>query len=442
MLSKGNPGWALGVCIVVSAAGYVLLGYGVKRYETSMLIGAFALLFAIYLLLIRLAAQLPLVVGLAAAVGLRLTLFFSWPTLSDDFYRFVWDGRLWVQGFHPFQFLPAQMLGQHLPGLDQALYEKLNSPKYFTIYPPLPQFLFWLSAKLSPQSLFGSVLILRTCVVIAEVVTLQMLARLMQRHHLRSSAVYVYAFNPLVILELTGNLHMETFSICFLVVTFWYLSTTRLAHAGVALALAIASKLVPLLAGAAILRFLGVRSFLSWAAVVAFALTALFLPVLAGLEAWQESLALYYNKFEFNASLYYLVRAWGWWKYGYNIIQTAGWKLAAFAGILILLISFFRFRAKQNDFAFLAMALVLAFSIQLFFATTVHPWYITPLVAMCVLTPFRFPVFWSGLVFLSYAGYTMPGYQEPAWLPIVEYVIVYGYLGFELWQNRSALFRS
>ena len=29
---------------------------------------------------------------------LRFLLLFSWPNLSDDFWRFIWDGRIWLAG--------------------------------------------------------------------------------------------------------------------------------------------------------------------------------------------------------------------------------------------------------------------------------------------------------------------------------------------------------
>jgi hypothetical protein len=437
-----RKGALMGSCLVLSAGGYTIIGYLLHRHETGALLATYALLFALYLAVIKFGPEWPLANWLTAAVLLRLTLFVSWPSLSDDFYRFVWDGRLWAQGLHPFSFLPSHVLTQNLPGLDPALFEKLNSPGYYTIYPPVPQFLFWLSARLSPQSLFGSVLILRTAVVACEIFTMLLLTRLLAKAQMPPKAIYLYAFNPLVILELTGNVHMEGLSVCLMVATVYFVASSKPVQSGLAMALAVGTKLVPVLAGVAFLRFLGVRIFSRWAFVAASATVLMFIPLLSGWDGWRESLALYFNKFEFNASIYYVVREWGWWKYGYNIIQTAGWKLAAISGIMIIAVSLYRFRIWQNNFPSLVTTLLFVFTIHLFFSTTVHPWYIAPLVAWCVLTPFRYAIVWSGLVFLSYAGYTAHGYAEPLWFTTVEYVAVYGYLGTELWKNRSQLLRS
>lgn len=43
------------------------------------------------------------------------------PSLSDDIYRFIWDGRAMLNGIHPFSMTPEQIItsGQtfHRPGL-------------------------------------------------------------------------------------------------------------------------------------------------------------------------------------------------------------------------------------------------------------------------------------------------------------------------------------
>jgi hypothetical protein len=75
------------------------------------------------------------------------------------------------------------------------------------------------------------------------------------------------------------------------------------------------------------------------------------------------------------------------------------------------------------------------------FATTVHPWYITTLVALSVFTPFRFPVVWTGAIFLTYTGYTEFDFHEPFGAVAAEYIAVLGYLAYEaIWKrNRYSL---
>ena len=81
-------------------------------------------------------------------------------------------------------------------------------------------------------------------------------------------------------------------------------------------------------------RFYGV-------ALIVFALS--FLPFLnsALLEHFSATLALWFQKFEFNASLYYVVRWVGFQVKGYNIIATAGKILPLIAVVGLFALSFF-----------------------------------------------------------------------------------------------------
>jgi hypothetical protein len=81
-----------------------------------------------------------------------------------------------------------------------------------------------------------------------------------------------------------------------------------------------------------------------------------------------------------------------------------------------------------------------ALCIYFLFTTTLHPWYITTLVAISVFSTYRFPVLWSGLIFLTYAGYRIDSFQENYWLTAFEYIAVIGYFIFELKRNSNFKF--
>jgi hypothetical protein len=77
--------------------------------------------------------------------------------------------------------------------------------------------------------------------------------------------------------------------------------------------------------------------------------------------------------------------------------------------------------------------------IYLLFTTTLHPWYISTLFMFSVFTSYRFVAVWTGMIFLTYAGYSQDAFHEVLWLTSLEYVTVLGYLGYELWMQRSTL---
>jgi hypothetical protein len=254
--------------------------------------------------------------------------------------------------------------------------------------------------------------------------------------------VLLFALNPLVIIELTGNLHFEGLIIFFMLLAVYLLLRNLWFASAVSMAMAIGSKLVPAIFLPVLISRLGIKQSVRYGMVVSITLLICFFPLFNKevIQSMSTSMGLYFNKFEFNASLYYLVREFGYWKYGYNIIQTVGWKLGVIAAILIFILSF-RYGLKwQNTQPISITSLVSdwmwALSIYFFFTTILHPWYITTLIALSVFTSYRFPIIWSGLIFLTYAGYTQNSFHENLWLTAIEYVIVIGYLIFE-WKSQK-----
>jgi alpha-1,6-mannosyltransferase len=78
-----------------------------------------------------------------------------------------------------------------------------------------------------------------------------------------------------------------------------------------------------------------------------------------------------------------------------------------------------------------------ALTVYLLLSTTVHPWYITTLVALTAMSHFRFAAVWSGLAILSYAAYRTSAYTESLWLITLEYAIVFIWLTVELYLYRQ-----
>ena len=75
---------------------------------------------------------------LVLAIGLlfRVSLLWSDPGLSDDHYRYVWDGRVQLAGINPFLYAPDDEALRHLR--DDG-YEGINHKEIPTVYPPLTQ---------------------------------------------------------------------------------------------------------------------------------------------------------------------------------------------------------------------------------------------------------------------------------------------------------------
>lgn len=432
MLRSGSKNGLIYGLLFLSFVITYFLGYHVSRTSSIELVYLFSIQFLIYLIIIYLKPDDALLSRVIfGAVGLRLILLWAFPQLSDDIYRFVWDGRLLNSGLHPFAELPSYYMqpGQGVEGLNEKLYSLLNSPNYFTIYPPFAQFVFWLSTSIT-DSIVGAAVVIRVLIILAEVGTIFLSIQLLKKYNLPKCNVLLYALNPLVILELTGNLHFEAFMIFFLLLTVYCLLTFSIVKASFFMAASIATKLIPLILLTIFLRKLEKKSLLNFYIFTSIFLLLFFLPLFNYdlIEGMGSSLGLYFQKFEFNASVYYLIREIGFFVKGYNIIGSAGKYLALASFISIMTISLWKFK-KANQWYVMMWVLTIYFLL----ATTVHPWYISTLVAISIFTPFRYVIVWSFMIFLSYLGYTSYGFEENISVVIVEYTSIILLIGYELY---------
>lgn len=446
------------ILAIISITGYAIMGYGIQRHETAYLFGVYFTLFAIYIWVMNDSTAKEINYWLIASMLFRIVLLFSIPALSDDFYRFIWDGRLFANGVHPFTQLPGYYLGSGhaIDGVSQYLYDHLNSKEYFTVYPPFSQIIFWIAAILYPDSILGSIVVMRIFVLAAEMGSLLLIRKLLPIFGLAPKNILIYAFNPLVIIELTGNLHFEAFVILFLLLAIYFIYRSGIWQAGISMALSIGAKLLPLILLPLFLMRIGWKRSIVLYMATGLTLVLLFIPWLNAevIDGFSQGLTLYFKRFEFNASIYYLVREYGFYTNGYNIIQTVGWKLGMIAMVGILIISFWPYsfmrgdrkwkltvkkRNSINEWDEIPLAMMWVLFFYFLMATTLHPWYLTTLLMLSIFTRYRFVIIWSAAVFLTYAGYTEHGFHENGYLVAIEYIFVIGYLTYELiWKRKYA----
>ncbi len=300
----------------------------------------------------------------------RLAMFWLPPGLSDDAFRYLWDGFIQHAGINPFAHRPAGLTGWH----DTVLYSRLNSPTYFSVYPPLSQMLFWLVTPGSMDSWLTSWYGWKGICLLAETGTLLLLGAHARR------AVPLYALHPLVVVEMVGQAHTEAVMVFGLALACLAMQKERIGLAGFGIAVATMVKLYPML----LFPFL-LRARRDARALVVPLLACAGLALLYGWHAYLpnvvSSLQLYAQYFEFNAGLYYALKHALWWIFGADPSKTLGPALAVLFGGIYLLLVVLHIR-KRPPFARSAMWTLGAL---LVLATTVHPWY---LAGVLVVLPF------------------------------------------------------
>jgi hypothetical protein len=156
----------------------------------------------------RLAERIPdqrraLVVILMVGLALRLVLLPLEPILSDDIYRYVWDGRVVASGTNPYRYVPADPALARLR--DPDIFPRINRADYaVTIYPPAAQFFFLLVTRLGE-----SVLVMKLALVACEILTAATVVSLLRRLGRPVTRVAAYAWHPLAAWEIANNGHLD-----------------------------------------------------------------------------------------------------------------------------------------------------------------------------------------------------------------------------------------
>lgn len=428
------------LAIVGSLVGYYFFNYHLDRSDFWLLIGLVLALFVLYGIIYSFRQVLQRKIWwFILAVLLRGVSLFSLPNLSDDYYRFVWDGELLTQGHNPYSVKPAAYEFSNEEMRAQLL-DSMNSPNYYSVYPPVLQVFFELSAIEKGVHVERSVVVLKLLMLIMETVGLIYLYLLIKRYGKAKGIWILYALNPLVIIEFSGNLHFEGVMITFLLLLLYYLPKDPW-NAGLFLGLGVFTKLTPLMLLPLLIFRLKLKDSIEVglsALSVVLALGVIYFN-LDNLSHFMESISLYFQVFEFNASISYLFREIGYLLVDYNIVKLSGSLLSLISMIGILLIAYQR---RKSEDVFLTLFLI--FLIQLVFSGLVHPWYITPVVLFGILSGkvIWTGVVWSGMVFLSYATYQTSEYHENLFLVALEYTAVFGVLAWEAyqwWTNKVAI---
>ena len=313
---------------------------------------------------------------LVVAVLARLAVLWLPPTLSDDVYRYVWDGLVQLDGTSPYAHAPRDAALAELRSEHGDLYGHLNSAGFYSVYPPLSQLLFAASATTAQvgASPLVAVYLLKLLLAAAEIGALLLLSRLVP-----ARLLVLYAWHPLAVIESAGQAHGEALAALLILTCVYTVPREKPLAAGAALGGAVMVKLWPLALLPLLWRRAGVTSMLAASAVM-LALALPYASVVAA-ENVQRSLALYVGLFEFNALPYFLLRD------GLNALEPSEADMGkavvgqllqtAFALSLPVLVLLDWRRRRPLDRAFAGVI-----GVYLVCTTTLHPWYMLPLLIL------------------------------------------------------------
>ncbi|SHE96465.1 hypothetical protein SAMN05444278_11048 [Psychroflexus salarius] len=412
-----------------------------ERHEHFQLIGIYLSAFTLLFILIKYqkSSFFELII---LSLASRLLLWDYFPALSQDFYRFIWDGMLNAKGFNVYVNLP-QTLWENFSiehnQFTETLYRKMGklSAHNYTNYPPFAQLIYTLLYKICGENITTYIYGLRIVNWLAEIGIFWFMWQLMRHFKINLKSIFWLILNPLILLELTGNLHFEAVMLCFFLgFLYFFLVKKRYYLSILLLSLSIVSKLLPLIILPLILSYRYHKNlrisilkglFLCSQTLILSLISYLYFVDQQLISSYSESLGLWFSTFEFNASIYYVLREIGYWMVGYNAIAFIGKLLAAVIFFTVMCISFWKY--KQNKAEEFLKKMSVIFLIYFLLATTVHPWYlILPLSLGIINRNFltkQLLLIWSATIILSYISYKTEIVKEPTIILIVEYSLIY-----------------
>lgn len=414
---------------ILMLAGIYFLGNLVPRSDFQSTLGLFVLLFGFLFLIFSMSDErTPWVFIFLAGLSFRFSLFLAIPQWSEDYTRFLWDGELLRLQENPYAETPRQFLENHPVEasvmLDQ-LFPLLNSPDYYSVYPPSNQVVFWLAAKASNGLIANGIISIRLILLLGEIAVFMLFIRLLNVFKLPQKLLFLYWLNPLVILEITGNLHFEGLVLLLLLAAVLALEKKKSPLAGGFWGLAVGMKLVPLILLPALVSFKKFRdSKLAWISVfLALVFSFGWFLMDSAFGNFLQSLKLYQGKFEFNASIYYLLREIGFWIEGYNTITY----LTKGLSVLTLIVAvYFSWKRKPTTVLELVDLWVMIYLIYLMLQPVVHPWYILPAFGLSLLTKRNTFLIWTFAAIFSYQAYSSENILESPIFLGLEYLLVFG----------------
>ena len=424
-------GSLMGACYI----GILALGDAGQRMPVFFAL--FGAAYALYLWAVCRCDRVCLLPVVVLGVVFRATLLLAEPTLSDDIYRYVWDGRVQALGINPYVHAPnSEALA---PLRDETIYPKVNHPHIPTVYPPLAQAVFLVIGAVWP-----GVLGMKFALVGFDMLTAWLLLGLMRRRGVPEGRLLVYFWNPLLVVEVAGQGHVDILGVAFLVMSLLYLEVERHGRALVALGLSFLGKFFPICmlpvawqwtgsggddGGRA--RWLGgsVRGQNAWPILVFLGVVLLgYLPYIGAGPRLFAAFWNYARHWEFNSLVFWLLRM---------LLRdgdAARVVIGALFGGAVLAMTVRRTHPLRAGYVLTGVFIWLT--------PTLHHWYVVWMIPFLVF--YRSPAWlvFAGLVALSYhvlIRYSAEGiWEEALWVRGMEYGgFALAWVGDRVWSRFS-----
>ena len=337
-------------------------------------------------------------------------------SLSDDIYRFYMEGKALANGINPY-IIPIE---QFPLNLRDNFYYKVDNANVPSPYPPLALLAFTI-LYLIGQNPF----VFRLFFSLGFIVSIILSNKLISESN--GWKLLIYAWNPLLNIEIANGSHFESIIVLLLVLGIWALNSKRVAAAGGFFLIAFLFKYSPIVFVLIYWKQLGRKGlgvFVS--GFVLYCIFLFFLPqAILGVQ-------IYTQDFYFNASILWFLN---------NLIQDFILSKIILGIVFLVILSIFVIRTDNESETSARNALIII-GLFLILQPSFHPWYIFWLFPFLLLdrNTNNSWIFLSGLLILSYQVYIIYDISqvwiESDFIRLLEFIPFYTFI---LYENRKAL---
>lgn len=360
----------------------------------------------------RLTLLQGLLLGFLLGLAVRL-LFLPFPP-GNDMFRYVWEGHIQRLGSNPYVVSPddpsIMPLAQDMPS---NIWKGINHKGLSACYPPFSMILFRFLASITLNPIWFKLVFF-----LLDLATMGLLAMMLWQRRLPANRLLIYAANPLVILSVSGEGHLDVIQVFFLVFGIFLFFRGRESVGFLCLGLAAMAKYV---AGVALPFLVGHRTRYRW--------TIALLPLLLYLPFGAPGPHIFHSIHVFGTTMHYNDGITAMFRFLFG--DT--WIMVAIAVLAICLMMVYLTVPDPLRCVYMALGCMLLF------LPTLHPWYLVLIAPFVVFYP---SAAWIYLMAASAVLFPVVGieyktgiFQEIHWVKLIEYVPFYGLLAYGLFRQ-------
>ncbi|MBX2958917.1 MAG: hypothetical protein KF732_03075 [Flavobacteriales bacterium] len=393
---------------------YAYAGYFMHELNMATLALVFGVSFALYFYFIFYTKDKDEVNTLLwFSMLFRLSFLAAIPVVSTDYIRYLWDGKLLLNGINPYLHSPSDFFSTS-PQWFVGSFSVLQTDNTPTFIAPL------LHVFTIPAAFFNEIhpilglAFLRIPIIIADFVIIKLLIRILNHLKLSYSGLLIYALNPLVIIGLTANVNLFGMMLCLLLISIFLFINHKWLGGAVLFGLSSAISLFPLVLFPVLLKKLKTAKFIVFTVILAIILGLGWLPFFHSTYTHLVSNYIVAS-FSNNTVTFGLTNVLNWFA-GNTIVIIPTLLLLAIFSIAI---------SRVNDWMSIIKGMLFCFAAFALLSNTIEPHYFVLAVLFSVLVQeYSFAIIWSFIAVVNYVIGVNGNFENQHLFMAVEYSLL------------------